>query len=257
MKNYLRRKFINMIYDTPFESFARKFYMFFFQPDNYKTDKQTLAVMRKILTPESNCIDIGCYRGEILRHMIRLSPRGAIFGFEPTPYHHDFLKKRFPQAQIFQMALGQEKGFAKFYFNPEYPARSGLAAEEEGDHNKTLEAIEVRVDKLDNIIPGQLMVDFIKIDVEGAEYEVISGAKEMISRSHPLIIFEHSAEGNKVETNASERLYSLLCDNLGLRLFSLDQWLQHQLPMDKEAFIDCVKKGRYLNFIAATTLAFF
>jgi len=161
-----RIRLLNLMYDTPVESLARKVYMYLFQRKNYEIDRQTVAVMHKILTPASNCIDIGCYRGEILRYKVQLSPRGEIFGFEPVPYHYDFLKKKFPRAKIFQVALGQAEGMAKFYFDPEYPGRSRLAAGEGAVRHNTLQELKVRVDKLDNMIPTDLAVDFIKIDVQ-------------------------------------------------------------------------------------------
>ena len=48
-------------------------------------DMQTLAIMKRILQEDSNCVDIGCYQGSILREILRFAPKGTHFAFEPLP----------------------------------------------------------------------------------------------------------------------------------------------------------------------------
>jgi len=69
MKLHLRRQLLNLMYGTPIESIARKTYMFLFQRENFYTDRLTIRVLEKALQPTSNCVDIGCYRGEILKSL--------------------------------------------------------------------------------------------------------------------------------------------------------------------------------------------
>ncbi len=251
MKSDFRRQMLNLIYGTPLESFARKAYMYLFQHHNYETDKQTVSVMQKILKSESNCIDIGCYRGEILRHMLRLAPQGEVFAFEPTPYHHDFLKKNFPRARLFQMAIGDVSGTAKFHFDTAHPARSGLAKIDQTDCPGEKQELAVKVDKLDNVIPADMIIDFIKIDVEGSEYNVINGGRAVIRRSLPVIVFEHGPDATGGDGNKSKDLYGLLCDDLGLCISTMDRWLAGKPFLDREIFMRYVQTGQYANFIAA------
>jgi FkbM family methyltransferase len=65
--------------------------------------------------------------------------------------------------------------------------------------SKTNENIGQAID-YDKLVPVQLLtidkldfsrMDFIKIDVEGMEQEVLAGAKETLERSHPIIMIEH------------------------------------------------------------------
>jgi len=245
----LRWQLLNLIYDTPLESIARKIYMFLFQRENFYTDRLTTHVMEKVLHPASNCIDIGCYRGEILRHMVRLAPYGRIFAVEPCPYHHKFLIKNLPKVQFFQLALGNESGYATFHFNPNHPARSGLKMEKDGGDQ--VEEIRIRVEKLDNLIPEDLKIDLIKIDVEGAEYAVISGGRNLIKQSRPIIVFEHGAHASGMYGGTSGDLYDLICEDIGLHISSMDRWLAGQAPFDRKTFIDCVTARKYSDFIAA------
>ena len=52
---------------------------------NQKYDAYSLKIIERCLKPDSNCIDIGCHKGEILDQMIKGAPMGVKFGFEPIP----------------------------------------------------------------------------------------------------------------------------------------------------------------------------
>lgn len=55
-----------------------------------KIDKDTYynelteLVMKKVLTPVSTCIDVGCHLGTVLERMLKYSPNGSFFAFEPS-----------------------------------------------------------------------------------------------------------------------------------------------------------------------------
>ena len=53
---------------------------------NLKYDRLTKIILKRELKPNSNCIDIGCHKGEILEMMLRYSENGSHFCFEPLPY---------------------------------------------------------------------------------------------------------------------------------------------------------------------------
>ena len=51
--------------------------------------------MKKVIKPQSNCIDVGCHKGEMLELMFKYSPKGKHFAFEPIPYLFERLKVNF------------------------------------------------------------------------------------------------------------------------------------------------------------------
>ncbi|HHB78565.1 MAG TPA: hypothetical protein ENK85_04970 [Saprospiraceae bacterium] len=46
---------------------------------NHRYDIQTKAIIKK-LHADSNCIDVGCFKGEILDLMLQAAPKGQHFG---------------------------------------------------------------------------------------------------------------------------------------------------------------------------------
>ena len=80
---------------------------------NQKYDAYTLKIIQRTLKPDSNCIDIGCHKGEILDIMIKGAPKGKKFGFEPIPVLYQFLSSKYqgdPTVKISQVALYDKTG---------------------------------------------------------------------------------------------------------------------------------------------------
>lgn len=63
----LRKNLLATIQDTPFEGISRRLYGLLARDRGTQYDRETYLVMQRVLLENSNCIDIGAYRGEILR----------------------------------------------------------------------------------------------------------------------------------------------------------------------------------------------
>jgi hypothetical protein len=61
----------------------------------------------------------------------------------------------------------------------------------------------------------------IKIDVEGAEEQVLRGALETIRRHQPVVVLEHGNSAAAYGTRPDD-VFRLLCDEAGLRIFDMD-----------------------------------
>lgn len=53
---------------------------------NANYDRQTVEVMFRVLRRNLNGIDVGTHAGDILQHMVDISPRGRHYAFEPIPH---------------------------------------------------------------------------------------------------------------------------------------------------------------------------
>ena len=146
--------------------------------------------MKKVIQKDSNCIDIGCHKGEILQFILKLAPQGKHFAFEPIPYLYDQLNVKFKnQATIFPFALSDKNGQTTFNLVKNAPAYSGINKRKYAVENPEIEEIQVELKQLDEVIPAETKIDLIKIDVEGGEFDVLKGAKNILKNHQPILVW--------------------------------------------------------------------
>ena len=90
--------------------------------------------------------------------------------------------------------------------------------------NEEVIEISVRVLKLDEVLPEDLPVRLIKIDVEGAELQVMRGAQAVLRRWHPYVVFEHGLGAADHYGTRPEAVFDLLTD-CALRLSLMKDWI--------------------------------
>jgi len=195
-------------------------------------------------------VDIGAYRGDILRLFLREAVDGQVIGFEPNPINCQYLKRRFPASQIEQVALGNRHGLETFLRDKDRPARSRLAAVSPEDQmaDGANEQLEVLVTTLDGYFGNDGRVDFIKIDAEGAELEILQGGIKILSANQPFMIFEHGLSPSQSAVRKSVELFQLVCEEIRLEIFSLDRVgakITHS-----SGFIDSLRAGNDYFFAA-------
>jgi FkbM family methyltransferase len=186
-----------------------------------RDDERLRLLLAFVLGEDSNCIDVGAHRGGVLEHIVRLAPRGRHIAFEPLPELCTELRERFPGVDVRESALSNERGERTFVFVQNHPALSGFRRRDYPSA-PVMREISVEVDRLDDSLPEGYVPALIKIDVEGAEREVLEGALETIARHRPAVVFEHGKGAAPHYGTQPRDLYGLLCDRAGLRIFDLD-----------------------------------
>lgn len=204
---------------------------------NQQYDKQTTLVIKKVCQENSNCVDVGCHKGEVLDIMRKYAPKGHHFGFEPIPELYQALQSKYSktEAQIFDIALSNEKGIKTFNFVVSNPAYSGLIKRQYDKPHEQDTSIEVRVDLLDHIIPEDTPIALMKIDVEGGEMGVLEGGQQTILRAKPIIIFEHGMGASDYYGTKPEQLYDFL-QSCGYKVATMKRWLKGETSFSKEEF---------------------
>ncbi len=198
-------------------------------------DRQGFEIIERILAADSAGIDIGCHAGEYLRMMLKTAPRGRHFAFEPIPQMAAALQENFPNVEVFQMALSDREGTTEFFYFADHPALSSLARREEVSSAQP-ERIEVRVASLDTVVPPEIAIRFIKIDVEGAEGPVLTGASQLIAKHRPYILFEHGRTASAHFGWSSEDLYDYLSGPCSFQVSQVGDWLKGRRPLTKQEF---------------------
>src|SRR6267142_5762751 len=102
MRQLIKRAIIG----TPWEGPVKRAHSALTGSKSSLYDSQTIAIMRRVLRPDSNAIDIAAFEGGMLRHMVRFAPQGRHFAFEPIPERFEHLRQAFPQAHVYPYALG-------------------------------------------------------------------------------------------------------------------------------------------------------
>jgi FkbM family methyltransferase len=217
-------------------------------------NKLTGIVMKKSLTADSTCIDVGCSKGEILQLMMKYSPKGRFLAFEPLPDHYENLVRKFPfdNVSIYNLALSDSQGTSLFNYVISNPPYSGL---KKRPYDRPYEEdcqIKVKTDLLDNVVEAASVgsIDLIKIDVEGGEYLVLKGSMECLKKNKPVIIFEHGPASAKAYDFTSKDLFDLLCNQIGLRISLMQDWLLGKPPLTQEKFSEQVNNCTNYYFMA-------
>jgi FkbM family methyltransferase len=178
------------------------------------------AILASTLRADSTYVDVGTNRGQILRDAVQVAPQGRHVAFEPIPALADELVRAFPDVDSRQVAVGARAGVAEFCHFTEMDGWSGLRRSPEvSDERGHPQYISVTVSTLDAELADR-SPSVIKIDVEGAELEVLEGARAVLAEIRPVLIFEHVGAAAALYGAASEGVWDLL-SALRYRIFSV------------------------------------
>jgi FkbM family methyltransferase len=152
--------------------------------------------------------------------MLEIAPRGKHYAFEPIPYLAANLRRLCPTVSVHACALSDTEEVATFAHVVNVPGWSGLRR---GDYPDQVEVEQITVDvrRLDDVIPADTAVRFIKIDVEGAELQVLRGGVNTIRRCRPHIVFEFGEGHARPYGTTPEMIWDYLTSQCGLGVFSL------------------------------------
>jgi FkbM family methyltransferase len=205
---------------------------------NMRDDEAFRRLLALSLPADASCVDIGANEGELLAHIVRYAPRGIHIAFEPLPELAAQLRSRFPAVDVRQTAVGADRETRAFTRVRGIETRSGFDVD--GYPPEQLERLDVEVQTLDGDLPDGFVPSLIKIDVEGAELDVLRGAVRTLSDHAPTVVFEHDDRGD------SAAIYDLLAVNVGLRIFDFDG----DGPLTEADFHRKVDRRSHWNFVA-------
>ncbi len=219
---------------------------------NHRYDRLTNKILKRSCRPDSNCVDVGSHEGEFLTLFLKIAPKGTHFGFEPLPYLYNSLLDRFndnPNCTVYNYALSDKEGLSSFNHVISNPAYSGIKKRRYDRPNEKDETISVATKKLDTVIPEGVQIDFLKIDVEGGEFDVLKGAERILSSYHPLIIFEFGIGGSDIYGVSPELIFDFM-DARGYEIFLLEQYLALKKAMTLSEFKKQVNEKINYYFLA-------
>lgn len=169
------------------------------------SEPDVTELIRKLLKPGMVFVDVGAHLGEytVLAAKI-LSGSGYVHAFEPRPDIFEILKQNIElnhcrSAKAYSYALWCKSDSYDFEVTPEPSVSAlrpgGVTAPETGH-------ITVRAVTLDDLFSRSPLAkpNLIKVDVEGAELQVLQGATSLLTLPQPeapALIFEYGPENSK------------------------------------------------------------
>lgn len=141
-------------------------------------------------------LDIGAFLGDFAICVARKHRQSMIYAYEPFPESFELLQmnvalNRVPNVQAFQAAITARSGFVDLHIASGDPVQHSTAA---AAADPTAEAIRVPSITLDEVFRerGLSRCDFLKMDCEGEEYNILfQASKETLRRVRHLCVEYH------------------------------------------------------------------
>lgn len=152
-----------------------------------------MAAVRHFLKPGMTFVDVGSNKGDFALLASRVTgPSGTILCFEPEPENCHWIRKSielngYKNIRLCELALSDRDGMAKLYLGRKSGWHTLLSGQQRSDAGTIL----VRAATLDSILAKLSIahVDVMKVDVEGAELQVLEGARKTLGANPNIVLF--------------------------------------------------------------------
>lgn len=196
---------LNLLYSKKGVPISINNYSFRFVPKHYKYytrdyEHENFRFMARHVKPGMTCIDIGAHFGLFSIFLARYF-QCKVYSFEPTPYTQKILARNITlnhvenNVEIIPKAVSSKDGICTFYIQDfDGAVSNSLIDYHHSDEHKT--PYKVKVTSIDSFSEGN-KIDFIKIDAEGVELQVLIGGKNIIEKYRPIMLLSlHRAAMN-------------------------------------------------------------
>jgi FkbM family methyltransferase len=181
-------------------------------------------------------LDVGSNIGMWLMGAARKTgPAGSVHAFEPLPGNMERLRRnlalnRIEHVVLNQLAVSNEPGVSQFFPPRGGNSGTGSLARQTSDE----QPVDVELTTLDAYCERHRLssVDFLKVDVEGAEIKVFEGARRLLSSpGAPMILFEAS---DLLGMSGSSRAIKGCLAAHGYRFFLWEQGRWREIPVEMD-----------------------
>ncbi len=200
----------------------------------------TSQVIRRLLSKGMTAVDIGANVGALSLVCARaVGPSGKVYAFEPDPEFADLLPETFDLngtdwVEVHRTAIGRANDQTTFHISPIgghssiYPLPSSEAAQQLD--------IQVQVRRLDDVIGSDTKVDLVKMDVEGAELDVLIGMPRLIKQNPDLSIVAEYGRSHLSRQGLDPAFWADQFLSKGYSLFAIDEMSGRCEPTSAAAF---------------------
>ncbi len=205
-------------------------------------EQKILSLIKNNLPEGGVYIDIGTnIGGHALFAAKVVGEKGLVYAFEPILHlYNQALESininELKNVKLYNFGLGDKEYTSQIYINSRNEGNSSLVFTTQSDKEET---VSVKVS--DSILKEiERPIDFVKIDVEGFEYNVLLGMKDtFISNKPKNVLIEFSPFFyNEVDKNISKNILDLM-ESYGYTIFDVNEGEIYK-KINKENFTDFI-----------------
>jgi FkbM family methyltransferase len=164
-----------------------------------------LSHLENLISPDDICLDLGANLGMMTLALSVLAPNGHVYGFEASPETTLALKQTIranalSNVSVSNVVVGCQAQTVKFFDMPDAQSSGHyvdieMPVEVPSLCQDSFQVVVAETKSVDQLVEELSLkkVDFIKIDVEGAELDVLQGATGTFNKFSPLIAMEFNS----------------------------------------------------------------
>lgn len=195
-----------------------------------------IRLLQTLNTSGWNCFDVGANVGAITLALAKsIGPVGKVYSFEPGPPTLARLRANLklnpglePRVEVIEAGVARTPG--ELFWAEEKGNPGNALVGESGSH-------KIKIIRLDDFVHERALfkLDFVKIDVEGMELDVMQGATEALRRFRPMLYFETLPRYTDTGAGATfADMRNFLVKELGYTLHRIDSH-GHLFPQDERS----------------------
>ena len=207
-------------------------------------------IVKKEIKENDIVLDVGAnigYYSLIFAQLIGKS--GKVYSFEPDPTNFEILKKnilvnKHENVILENKAVSNKEGNLKLY----------LSTENNGMHRIypskwCKESIDINSIKIDNYFNKNQKIDFIKLDIEGAEYDALLGMESIIQNNENIVIFIEFVPTSLEEHGTNPEKVIDFFINHKFKIFKINNIAEKKEEISKEELLNFKNKDKVTNLI--------
>ena len=195
--------------------------------------------LKEVVQPGWTAIDVGANIGYYTLLMAnRVGPHGKVIAFEPLAENFRILQENIKlngHANVMAENLALMSRTERIELRSATPGAITWVASVKVDQNSAVESQSVEAVTLDEYVQkkGIAKVDFLKIDVEGAEASVLDGAMSVLSKHRPILLIELHGFGRFKDKHPA--IITLRNHKYQVRSLGVRKWEEHVIaePLGK------------------------
>ena len=192
-------------------------------------DSALHGFIERHVKPGSVCMDVGANLGEVTLHLAtRVGREGKVYAFEPVAGVHDRLSRHVERngagdvVETFRIALSNRTGTGMLHHADSLADNQGIGSLVTVNAD-LINLQEVELVTLDEFVErsGIRRLDFMKIDIQGAEPLLLEGGRKTFSTLSPDLLIE-VAPRELQSAGRNSRDLCVMLEELGYRLYRMN-----------------------------------